>query len=95
MLCELPYLFSSIVDFVSLVTIEFRLSYIEVISILGRFRAMPQVIIYLVKVIIIIYCDIDNYYQVITSNKVSLVGLNVNILMHEHYVKELGLRTEN
>ena len=70
----LTYLFP-VIDAVSLLIIEFWIDYVEIVSILRAFAIMPHIISYLIKTLVVIYCDIENHYEVLSFSRGPLFGL--------------------
>ena len=87
--CDPVVYLSSVVDCVALLQMKYHLDYVEVVSILRAFAALPHAVYYFVLVTSMICNRIEKYDRMINKNRGVLVGYHFWKLMEKAYLSDI------
>ena len=84
-----------IIDFLSIIIIEFQLGYVESLPLLQAFTAIPMTVYYFVKTIMLVFNNINNYQQILIRNRNPILGWYLFNLMCEYYTTDAKRISKN
>ena len=79
---------ATVIDAVSLLLVKFYLDYVEAVSILKSFATVPHTTFYFIISLLLIYYAIEDYRELLTSNRYPLHDARVCQLIVVYYFRK-------